>query len=183
MTSGQSIVIWQKGHITSAHGRFSGIRQVAPVCTPPNTFPWAYTSQQPKQHLDQLSHFCTAHGRVSSGLPRHIISPKNCPFAWGDLDPHLIHGSLGPPESKSKTASWLVQPFLHSSRHRVAIYGTPIFPIKIDLSHGQIWPSSNTWFFRSTQILNQTRMWANAASHVQHISDLHSKFALGPRHV
>ena len=28
-------------------------------------------------------------------------TPKNCPFTWGipDLDPHLIHGSFGPPES------------------------------------------------------------------------------------
>jgi len=25
--------------------------------------------------------------------------PQNCPFPCGDLDPHLIHGSLGPPES------------------------------------------------------------------------------------
>jgi len=30
-------VIWQKGRIAAAHGRFDGIRQVAPVCTPPNT--------------------------------------------------------------------------------------------------------------------------------------------------
>ena len=26
-------------------------------------------------------------------------NPQNCPFTWKDLDPHLIHGSLGPPES------------------------------------------------------------------------------------
>jgi len=30
-------VIRQKGRIIAAHGRFSGIRRVAPVCTPPNT--------------------------------------------------------------------------------------------------------------------------------------------------
>jgi len=43
--------------------------------------------------------FCTAHGRVSSGMPWHVLYPKNCLLAWGDLDPHLIHGSLGSPES------------------------------------------------------------------------------------
>jgi len=28
--------------------------------------------------------------------------PKNCPFEWEDLDPHLTHGSLGQPESTAK---------------------------------------------------------------------------------
>jgi len=41
-------------------------------------------------------------------------SPERCHFAWGDLDPHLIHGSLGPP--KSTPANGIsVHPFLHSS--------------------------------------------------------------------
>ena len=34
----------------------------------------------------------------------------------GDLDLHLIHGSLGPPESARKRVSWSVQPFLQGSR-------------------------------------------------------------------
>jgi len=33
------------------------------------------------------------------------------PFPWRDLDPHLIHGSLGPPESSTQTASRSVQLF------------------------------------------------------------------------
>jgi len=33
-----------------------------------------------------------------------------------DLDPHLTHGSLGPPESTTQTASRSVQPFLQGSR-------------------------------------------------------------------
>jgi len=36
---------------------------------------------------------------------------KIAPF-HGDLDPHLIHGSLGPPESSTQTTSRSVQPFL-----------------------------------------------------------------------
>jgi len=98
--------------------------------------------------------FCTAHGR---GLSDTVLSPNNCPFAWGiwapsnicflgptqvhnpngilisstvfeqmstvslyftmgsspsklplpmgDVDPHLIHGSLGPPKFWIQTAS------------------------------------------------------------------------------
>jgi len=45
-------------------------------------------------------------------LVGHVLSPKNCRFAWGDLDPHLTYGSLGPPKSKSQATSCSVQPFL-----------------------------------------------------------------------
>jgi len=62
--------------------------------------------------------FCTAHGRVSSGMPGYVLSPNNCPSAWRS-GPHLIHASLGPPESISQTASRSVQPFLYSSRQSV----------------------------------------------------------------
>jgi len=41
--------------------------------------------------------------------------PKNCPFPLGHLDPHLIHGSLGPPKSSTQMASRPVQPFLQCS--------------------------------------------------------------------
>jgi len=49
----------------------------------------------------------------------------NCPIAW-TFRPHLIHSSLGPHDSvhHPQTASWSVQPFLHSisvwSTHRQA---------------------------------------------------------------
>jgi len=45
--------------------------------------------------------------RCAGKSRRHPLS--KCPFPWGDLDPHLIHGSLGPPESTSQTASRSVQ--------------------------------------------------------------------------
>jgi len=73
---------------------------------------WAHLSPQPKWHLDCFSCFCTDDHRVSlyftMGCP---FSPQNCPFLWGYLDPHLIHGSLGPPESSIQ----VVQPFLQGS--------------------------------------------------------------------
>jgi len=38
-------------------------------------------------------------------------NPQNCLFPLGDLDPHLIHGFLGPPEYSLKSVSWSVRPF------------------------------------------------------------------------
>jgi len=47
--------------------------------------------------------FCTAHvSIVSSGIPGHVLSHKNCAFAWGDLDPSLIHGFLAHASPQSK---------------------------------------------------------------------------------
>lgn len=39
-------------------------------------------------------------------------NPQNRPFLWRDLEPHLTHGSAGPPESTLQSASRsLQQPF------------------------------------------------------------------------
>ena len=40
---------------------------------------------------------------------------KICPFPWGDLESHLIHGSPGPPKSSTKKAARSVQSFLQGS--------------------------------------------------------------------
>ena len=58
--------IRQKDRIAAAHGRFSGIRQVALVCTLTEyVLPRAHRSPHPKGHLDRFSHFCTTYGRES----------------------------------------------------------------------------------------------------------------------
>ena len=36
----------------------------------------AHSNSQPKRQIDRFS-------RVSSGMPEHVLSPNNCPFAWG----------------------------------------------------------------------------------------------------
>ena len=67
------------------------------------------------QTASQLSRFCTAHGRKSLYFTMGASFPQNCPLPWGNLNPHLIHGSLGPSESSStQIPSWSVQPFLES---------------------------------------------------------------------
>ena len=90
--------------------------------------PWAY----PRWHIDWFSCFCTRHVTVI-GHVGACPSPQNFPFLWGS-GPHLVCGSLGPPDSASQTASRLIQPFLHSSRQTVPILykGRP-FPKKLPL--------------------------------------------------
>ena len=156
--------------------------------------PSAHRSPQPKRHLHRFGHFCTGQGRVSSGIPGHVLSPKSCIFAWeiwtpsnawfleptrvqilngisigsavfaqittkcrytlhratsspplklplfmGDLNLHLIHGSLCPPKSSTQTASRSVQPFLHSSPQSVRIVCNICRPFPWDM-----WTPSNT---------------------------------------
>jgi len=73
-------------------------------------------------------------------MPGHVF-PENCAFALVDLDPHLIHRSLDPPESKSQMASRSVQPFLHSWRQTVTVlYKWQPLPLKIVPSHGESEP-------------------------------------------
>ena len=45
-----------------------------------------------------VQHFCTAHGRVSSGMLVHVLLPKNCPLAWGNLDPIYYMGAHPSPQ-------------------------------------------------------------------------------------
>jgi len=103
--------------------------------------------------------FFTAHRRVSSGMPRHVLSPKNCVFTFGDLDPHLIrvHDSFGPPESSTQTASplhWFNR-FCAADRSVPILYnGPPLLPSKLLLPMGEHGPPSITWFFRPTRVLN-----------------------------
>ena len=99
--------------------------------------------------------FCSAHGTVSSGIPGHVLSLKNYPLAWGDLDPHLIHGSGAHP---SPNAKWHLDRFSHfllSSLQRVPIlYNEPTlltskFPLPMGgsgphLIHGSLGPPASS---------------------------------------
>ena len=76
---------------TPPHGRFNGIRQVVPVCTPPNTCFLGPT----RVHNPNGSHFCTAHGRVSLYFTMGRPLPSKLPLPTGGSGTHLRHGSLG----------------------------------------------------------------------------------------
>jgi len=55
------------------------------------------------------------------GVVGHALPPSKLPLPMEDLDHLLIRGSSGPPDSASQTASWQVQPILHSWQQTVSI--------------------------------------------------------------
>jgi len=65
---------------------------------------------------------------------------------------------LLPTRVQSQTTSWSVQPFLHSSRQRVAILynGPPVLPLKLPVSTDESGLPSNTWFLGPSHISTQT---------------------------
>jgi len=116
--------------------------------------PSAHPSPQSKRQINPFSLSCTAHGRKSLYLQWTLLPPK-LPLAMGDLDPHLIYGSMGPSESSTQMVSWSFQPFLHRRPQSVPILynGTPL-PLLIAPSHGGSGPQSNTWFPGPTLVLS-----------------------------
>jgi len=48
----------------------------------------------------------------------HVLFPKNCPLAWGNLDTHLIHGFLVHASPHPKWRIWTVQSYSPASRWR-----------------------------------------------------------------
>jgi len=79
--------------------------------------PTTNSSPLPKRHPYRFSRLCTD-DRIECPYTlqwdAHSHS-KIFPFPSGDLDPHLIHGSPGPPKSSTQTAARSVQPFLQGS--------------------------------------------------------------------
>ena len=77
---------------------------------------WTHPGPQTKRHLYWFSHFCTDGRRVflyfTMGRP---FPPSKLPLPMGDVDSHLTHGSLGPPDSSTQMAPWSVQLFLQGS--------------------------------------------------------------------
>jgi len=101
ITSGQSNLT--VGRVVAAHGRFTGIRQVAPVCTPPNTcFLWLTRVQIPNGISIGSAVFVQLTVEPLYTLQWAALSPQNCPCLGGS-GPDLIHASLGLPESSIET--------------------------------------------------------------------------------
>jgi len=78
--------------------------------------PWANPRPQSKQHHDQFSCFCTHDHRLSLYFTMRCPSPLKIAPSHGGSGPHLIHGSLGPPESSTQMASRSVQPFCRAHK-------------------------------------------------------------------
>ena len=78
----------------------------------------------------------------------HVLPLKNCPFAWNDLDPRLIRGSLGLSDSKSETVSRSVQLFFAQlvAECPYSLQWTTISPSKLHIPMWASGPPSNRWF-------------------------------------
>ena len=100
--------------------------------TTEHVLPSAHRNPQPKWQIDRFSQFCTAHGRVSSG----ISFPLLIALSHAGSGPHLMHASLVPPESITQTASRSVQPFLHSLYQSVVGHVGHALLLKIAPSQG-----------------------------------------------
>jgi len=77
---------------------FTRLRQCAPIYY---MLSLAHPRPHSKQRLDRFNHFCVAQGRRSlyftMGRPfSHQVAPS---LPMGESRSHLIHGSLGPPDS------------------------------------------------------------------------------------
>ena len=76
----------------------------------------------------------TAAAKIANAF-QWLRQPPKLPFPVGDVNSHPTHGSLGPPESSSKMASLLVQPFLHSKESNyftmVTIFSSKNCPVPL----------------------------------------------------
>jgi len=110
-------VIWHKAAsppLTNGSVVFARWRQ----CAPPSSTP--QLASAPCRHCALLSRFAFIYSRKYPDKSWvGPFRPQNCSFTRGDLGPHLIHDSLLPLESTSRTESRSVQPFCRThSRDR-----------------------------------------------------------------
>jgi len=117
------------------------------------------------QHLDRFSHFCTAHGRVSSDMSGMPIPLKIALSHGRSGTPDLIRGFLDPPDWAFQMVSRSVQPFLQGSGQSVPIlYNGPTLSSKTAPSHGGSGPPSNRWLLEPTRADNPTGISTGSAA-------------------
>jgi len=100
------------------HGQLNRIRQIAPMCTPRNTY---FLGSTRVHNPNSISFGSASFAQLTAecrGAKLRVVGQKTR-LRTADLDSHLIHGSLGLPVSTTQTASRSVQPFLHRSPHSV----------------------------------------------------------------
>ena len=82
---------------------------------------WAHIAESTTQTTSRslVQPFLHSSWHCQQACLGNVLSPRNFPLVWGDLDPHLMHDSMGPPEcpeSTSQTASRSLHPFLQGRR-------------------------------------------------------------------
>jgi len=135
---------------------FNRIHQIAPMCNPCST---CFLGPNGVQNSNDISISWAVFTQLTAvwlGMPGHVLSPKNCAFARGDLETHLNLWFFGPPESNLK---WHLDCFSHfykaygtDSLHLTA--GRPFRQYNCPIPWGSE-PPSNTRFLGPTRILNR----------------------------
>ena len=94
--------------IAAVDGWFNRIRQVAAMCPPmrANTIELVLPLAHPSPKTNGKSIGSAVFAQFTAESPYTLqwdaLPPSKLPSPMGDLHPHLIHGSLGPPESLTK---------------------------------------------------------------------------------
>jgi len=78
---------------------------------------WAHMSQPPYGISIGSAVFAYTAAKTPPMLCNRPDIPQNYPFPLRYLDPHLIHGSVGPPDSTPQTASRSVKRFCRVHEH------------------------------------------------------------------
>jgi len=112
-TNGQSKSNLTEGRTAAAHGLLNRIRHDVPMCNPRTG---ACSTPKSPSELFQCCSLLSGFEYIGRRTYPDLSWPG--PFSLSTLpygsEPHLIHGSLGPPESTFRTASRSVQPFLQA---------------------------------------------------------------------
>jgi len=105
-------------------------------------WPPEYTTQTASRSVQLFSHSSRQKVPIlTMGAPFPQIAPS-----YGDLDPHLIHDSLGQSKPTNQMASRSVQPFWTDDR-RAFLYFTMVRPPPQNCPFPLgIWTPSYTWF-------------------------------------
>ena len=82
------------------------------IWTPSNTW---FLGPMPKGHVDRFSLFAQLTAECPYTLQWFAHFSLKIALSHGGFGPHVIHGSLSPPESGTQMATWSFQPFLQGS--------------------------------------------------------------------
>jgi len=140
--------------MTATHGQFNGIRQVAPVCTPPNTCFLGTTIVQIPNGISIGSAFFA---QLTAERPYTLHGPpfpsQNCLFPWGIWTPsNMISWAHLSPQPKWDL-NWYTAIFAQITSE------CPI-PLKIAHSHGGSGPHP---IHGSTRVLNPNSISISSA--------------------
>jgi len=131
------------------------VAQVVVVSTPPNT---CFLGPIRVTISDEVSIGSAIFAQFTAERPYTLAvwlpfpPPQNCRFSWGDLDPYVMHDSLGLSRPTTQKASSSIELFFAqlTTEWPFTLQWVAPFPSKFLLPVGDLDP----WFLWLTQVLN-----------------------------